>query len=145
VAVAAGAFYYLLPELAKASGSWQTVLNANWARFLVVLAASALTYAASAISLAGCVTIRLRFWPLLATQLASSFINRISPSNVGGMALNARFLQESGVEPAAGVSAVGVNALAGAVVHLALIAVSSPRPAADCPGPSSCRRKARCC
>jgi uncharacterized protein (TIRG00374 family) len=123
VAVAAAAFYFLLPELAKASGSWQTVLAANWAWFLVVLAASALTYVASAIALAGCVTIRLRFWPLLATQFASSFINRISPSNVGGMALNARFLQKSGVEPAAGVSAVGVNALAGAVVHLALIAV----------------------
>jgi glycosyltransferase 2 family protein len=123
VAAAAGAFYFLLPELAKASGSWQTVLAANWAWFLVVLAASALTYVASAISLAGCVTIRLRFWPLLATQFASSFINRVSPSNVGGMALNARFLQKSGVAPAAGVSAVGVNALAGAVVHLALIAV----------------------
>jgi glycosyltransferase 2 family protein len=39
------------------------------------------------------------------------------------MALNARFLQKSGVEPAAGVTAVGVNALAGAVVHLALIAI----------------------
>ena len=59
MAVAAGAFYYLLPELAKASGSWQTVLAANWAWFLVVLAASALTYVASAIALAGCVTIRL--------------------------------------------------------------------------------------
>ena len=99
------------------------MLNANWAWFLVVLAASALTYVASAIALAGCVAIRLRFWPLLATQFASSFINRISPSNVGGMALNARFLQKSGVEPAAGVTAVGVNALAGAVVHLALIAI----------------------
>ena len=123
VAAATAAFYVLLPELAKASGSWQTVLAANWAWFLVVLAASALTYVASAIALAGCVAIRLRFWPLLATQFASSFINRISPSNVGGMALNARFLQKSGVEPAAGVTAVGVNALAGAVVHLALIAI----------------------
>ena len=123
MAAATAAFYVLLPELAKASGSWQTVLAANWAWFLVVLAASALTYVASAIALAGCVAIRLRFWPLLATQFASSFINRISPSNVGGMALNARFLQKSGVEPAAGVTAVGVNALAGAVVHLALIAI----------------------
>jgi glycosyltransferase 2 family protein len=39
------------------------------------------------------------------------------------MALNARFLQKSGIEPAAGVSAVGVNALAGGVVHLALMAI----------------------
>jgi undecaprenyl-diphosphatase len=123
VAAASAAFYLLLPELAKASGSWHAVLNADWAWLPVVLAASAFTYVASAISLAGSVAIRLRFWPLLATQFASSFINRISPANVGGMALNARFLQKSGVEPAAGVTAVGVNALAGAVVHLALIAI----------------------
>jgi undecaprenyl-diphosphatase len=119
----AGAFYYLLPELAKAGGSWRAVLDADWAWVPAVLAASALTYVASAVALAGCVTTRLRFWPLLATQAASSFINRISPSNVGGMALNARFLQKAGVEPAAGVSAVGVNALAGAVVHLILMAI----------------------
>ena len=123
VAAATAAFYILLPELAKASGSWQAVLNANWAWIPAVLAASVLTYVASAISLAGAVAIRLPFWPLLTTQFASSFINRISPANVGGMALNARFLQKSGVEPAAGVTAVGVNALAGAVVHLALIAI----------------------
>jgi len=123
VAAATAAFYIVLPELAKASGSWQEVLNANWAWIPAILAASVLTYVASAISLAGCVAVRLPFWPLLATQFASSFINRISPANVGGMGLNARFLQKSGVEPAAGVTAVGVNALAGLVVHLGLIAI----------------------
>jgi len=123
VAVASVAFYILLPELAKAGGSWQAVLHAEWAWIPAVLAASALTYVASAIALLGSVATRLRFWPTLVTQFASSFINRISPANVGGMALNARFLQKSGVEPAAGVTAVGVNALVGAVVHLALMAI----------------------
>ena len=150
VAAATAAFYILLPELAKASGSWQAVLNANWAWIPAVLAASVLTYVASAISLAGCVAIRLRFWPLLATQFASSFINRISPANVGGMALNARFLQKSGVEPAAGVTAVGVNALAGAVVHLALIAIfftvagRKLSGTFKLPSPSKVRRGTRC-
>jgi undecaprenyl-diphosphatase len=88
-----------------------------------VVAASVLTYVASAIALAGCVSVRLRFWPTLATQAASSFINRISPANVGGMALNARFLQKSGVEPVAGAAAVGVNSFVGAIVHLALIVI----------------------
>ncbi len=95
VAAAAAAFYFLLPELAKASGSWREVLTADWAWFPLVLAASAVTYVASAISLVGCVAVRLPFWPLLGTQFASSFVNRVSPSNVGGMALNARFLQKS--------------------------------------------------
>ena len=64
------------------------------------------------------VTVRLPFWPTVLTQGASSFINRVSPANVGGMALNVRYLQKTGVEPSAGVAAVGVNALAGAIVHV---------------------------
>jgi glycosyltransferase 2 family protein len=123
ITAASAAFYILLPELAKAAGSWRAVLHADWVWLLAVLAASALTYVASALALAGSVPIRLRFWPTLTTQAASSFVNRISPANVAGMALNARFLQKSGVEPAAGVAAVGVNAFAGAVVHLALMAI----------------------
>jgi len=123
IAAASAAFYILLPQLAQAAGSWRAVLHADWAWVAVVIAASALTYVASAVALAGCVAIRLPFWPTLATQAASSFINRISPANVGGMALNARFLQKSGVRAAAGTAAVGVNAFVGAVVHLALIAI----------------------
>ena len=53
----------------------------------------------------------------------SSFVNRVSPANVGGMALNARFLQKNGVSPGAGVAAVGVNALMGAVAHLILLVI----------------------
>ncbi len=39
------------------------------------------------------------------------------------MALNARYLQKSGVDTSAGVAAVGVNSLAGAVTHLILIVI----------------------
>ena len=59
----------------------------------------------------------------MLAQAASSFVNRVSPANVGGMALNARFLQKSGVETSSGVAAVGVNSVAGAMVHLVLIVV----------------------
>jgi undecaprenyl-diphosphatase len=84
---------------------------------------SVLTYLASAVSLLGGVPGRVPFWPTVLTQGASSFVNRVSPANVGGMALNARFLQKSGVEPAAGVAAVGLSALAGAVIHGILLVV----------------------
>ena len=39
------------------------------------------------------------------------------------MALNVRYLQKTGVEPSAGVAAVGVNALAGAIVHAVLLVI----------------------
>src|SRR5256884_4637251 len=123
IAAAAGAYYYLLPELAKVGNPWQAVQSANWAWVPLVIALSAVTYLASAVALMGAISQRIRLWPTVLAQGASSFINRVSPANVGGMALNARDLQKSGVEPSAGIAAVGVNSLAVAVVHLPMIVV----------------------
>jgi undecaprenyl-diphosphatase len=123
IAAAAGAFYFLLPKLAQVGSSWRAIQSANWAWLPLVIALSAATYLASAVALMGAVVPRIRFWPTVLAQAASSFVNRVSPANVGGMALNARYLQRSGVDTSAGVAAVGVNSLAGAVVHLLLIVI----------------------
>jgi hypothetical protein len=125
IAAAAGAFYYLLlkGQLAEVPSSWRAIQSADWAWVPLVIAMSAVTYLGGAVALLGAVPARIRFWPTVLAQGASSFINRVSAANVGGMALNVRFLQKSGVEPSAGVAAVGVNSLAGAVVHLILMVV----------------------
>ena len=123
IAALAGAFYFLLPQIADVSSSWHALAHVNWAWLPVIIALSALTYVASAMALIGSVPGRVPFGPTLLAQGASSFINRVSPANVGGMALNARFLQKSGTSTPASVAAVGVNALAGAVMHVLLIVV----------------------
>jgi glycosyltransferase 2 family protein len=123
IAAAAGAFYFVLPQLAQAGSSWHALQSAHWAWLPVIIAFSAVTYLASAAALIGAVPGRVPFWPATLTQAASSFVNRISPANIGGMALNARFLQKNGVSPSAGVAAVGVNALMGAVAHLTLLVI----------------------
>ena len=123
IAAASAAFYILLPKLAQVGSSWRYLQSAHWTWVAAAIAFSALTYLASAVALLGSVPVRLPFGPTLLTQGASSFVNRVSPSNVGGMALNVRFLQKSGVEPTAGVAAVGVNALAGFLVHAALLVI----------------------
>ena len=123
IAALAGAYYILLPELAKVGNPLPALESAQWAWVLVAVAFSVLTYIASAIGLLGGVSVRVPFWPTLLTQGASSYVNRVSPSNVGGMVLNVRFLQKAGVEPTAGVAAVGVNSLAGALVHLMLLVI----------------------
>ena len=123
IAAAAGAFYFILPQLAHVGSSWQALQSAHWAWLPVVLAASALTYLASAAALISAVPGPIPFWPTTLTQAASSFVNRVSPANVGGMALHARFLQKRGVPPGAGIAAVGVNALMGAVAHLVLMVI----------------------
>ena len=123
IAALAGAYYLLLPQLAKVGNPLPALESAQWAWVLLAIAFSVLTYVASAIGLLGGVSVRVPFWPTLLTQGASSYVNRVSPSNVGGMVLNVRFLQKAGVEPAAGVAAVGVNSLAGALVHLMLLVI----------------------
>src|ERR1035438_4741436 len=90
----------------------------HWVWVPVILAASAFTYLASAVALIGAVPGPIPFWPMTLTQAASSFVNRVSPANIGGMALNARFLQKRGVPAGAGVAAVGVNALVGLVAQI---------------------------
>ncbi len=123
IAALAGAFYFLLPQIAQVSSSWHALQSANWAWLPVIIVLSALTYVASAIALIGSVPGHVPFGPAVLAQGASSFINRVSPANVGGMALNARFLQKSGTGGPASVAAVGVNSLAGAVMHMVLIVV----------------------
>jgi glycosyltransferase 2 family protein len=54
-------------------------------------------------------------------QTASSFVNRVTPANVGGMALNVRYMQKAGVEPAAAVTGMGLNVIAGGIVHIGLL------------------------
>jgi Lysylphosphatidylglycerol synthase TM region len=123
IAAAAAAFYFLLPKLAQVGSSWQGVLSADWAWLPLIIVLSAATYLASAVALMGAVPERLPLWPTVLTQAASSFVNRVSPANVGGMALNARYLQKCGIETSAGVAAVGVNSVVGLVVHLAMLVI----------------------
>jgi len=123
IAALVGVYYILLPQLAKVGNPLPVLESAQWAWVLVAIGFSVLTYLASAIGLLGGVSVRVPFWPTFMTQGASSYINRVSPANVGGMALNVRFLQKAGVEPTAGVAAVGVNSLAGALVHLVLLVI----------------------
>src|SRR5207244_499699 len=108
-------------ELAELGSGWNAMVSADWAWLPLVIVLSAVTYLASAVALIGAVPQRIRFWPTVLAQAASSFVNRVSPANVGGMALNARYLQKSGVDTGAGVAAVGVNSVAGAIVHLVLL------------------------
>ena len=47
----------------------------------------------------------------------------MTPANVGGMALNVRYLQKAGVPSTTAVTGMGLNVLAGGVVHIVLLFV----------------------
>ncbi|MGY1616183.1 lysylphosphatidylglycerol synthase domain-containing protein [Geodermatophilus sp. SYSU D00691] len=113
--------YVLAPQLGDVPGIVAHVRDADWTWLPLVLGASALTYVGAALGVAGAVAARLRPLPTLLAQLASSFAGRLVPAGLGGMALNVRFLQRSGVDLPVATSAVGLSTVAGLLVHLALL------------------------
>lgn len=121
IAVLAGAFYLLLPQVAHVGSAWKAFRSAkvSWIGLVVLL--SMLTYLGAAVAAMGSIPQRVRLWPSVLVQTAASFVNRVTPASIGGMVLNGRFLEKSGADRATAVAAVGVNSLAGGVVHLVLI------------------------
>jgi undecaprenyl-diphosphatase len=115
------AIYFLIPQITEVK--WSTVLDANWAWAAVALGFSFLTYVGAAMAMAGSVPNRLQPWPTFEVQVGSSFVNRITPVKVGGMATNARFLVKSGVELPVAVAGIGVSGLVTFVVHISMLFV----------------------
>ena len=111
IAVLVGAFYLLLPQLANVGDSFTALRHANFGWIAICIAMSLLTYIASAVGQAGGVPNRLPVIPNVEAQAASSFVNRVTPANVGGMALNVRFMQKVGVDPPVAVTGIGLNVL----------------------------------
>jgi undecaprenyl-diphosphatase len=71
----------------------------------------------------GSVPGRLPFLLTLYAQVASSFLNRITPAKVGGMAANVRYLQKSGIVTPVAVAGVGISNVAGVIVHASLFVI----------------------
>ena len=123
IATLTGAFYFLLPQLANVDDSVEALRSANWGWLAGAIVMSALTYVSAAVGMAGGVPERLPLAPTIEVQLASSFVNRVTPANVGGMALNVRYLQKAGVPPPEAVTGMGLNVVAGGIVHIVLLIV----------------------
>jgi undecaprenyl-diphosphatase len=115
------AFYFLIPQLAEVD--FGEVVGADWQWFPMVVFFSLMTYVGAAVALMGAMPERLRFLPTIMAQVAASFFNRIAPAKVGGIAANIRYLQKSGIDPAVAIAGVGLNNLAGVVVHVLLLTI----------------------
>ena len=113
--------YFLLPQFADLPGIVDQVKEADWLWFVPVVVGSILTYVGATFGMMGSVPERLRVVPTFVAQVATSFTGTLAPASVGGMALNVRFLQKSGVDPAIAVPAVGLNAVVGIAVHIVMM------------------------
>ena len=116
------AVYFLIPQLAQTD--FGAVLNANWLWAPAILGASVVTYVGAAYNVMGSVPDRVRLLPSVLAQFAGTFINRITPIKVGGMATNVRYLQKNGVESAVAISGVGISSVATFIVHMSLLVLT---------------------
>ena len=115
------AFYFLLPQLANIGDTVDAFGDAEWQWMIVAIIGSALTYFFAAVSFVGSVAERVPFAPALRSRVASSFASSITPAGAGGMALGVRVLQRTGIDPAAATASVGINQVAGVLVHVGLL------------------------
>ncbi|KAB1147606.1 TIGR00374 family protein [Streptomyces luteolifulvus] len=119
IAGAIGA-YFLLTQLTHIEFG-PLVANAEWGWVLAAGLFSALSYLAAAMALLGFVPERVPFLRTVAAQVAGSFVKIVAPAAVGGVALNTRFLQRSGVRPGLAVASVGASQLFGLGCHILML------------------------
>lgn len=123
VVVLALATYFLFPQFADLPGIVDQVEAADWSWTPLIILASAMTYVAASMSLAGAIPNRLPAGPLFTATVGSSFASKLAPAGLGGMALNVRFLQKQGVDKTVAASGVGLNTIAGFAGHVSLIGI----------------------
>ena len=115
------AFYLLIPQLAKVD--FGSISRANFVWLGVALLLTTGKYVGNSLSVHGSVPKRLPLGGPFVAELASTFANRISPAKVGGLAVNMRYLEKSGVEREIAVAGVGLLALVSAIVHFVALVV----------------------
>jgi undecaprenyl-diphosphatase len=118
LAIAALALWSLIPQFLGVGSLWGELQKANLGWAAAAFALSALTYVGAAVALDGSVNDRLPLGPNIGVQVATSFVGVAAPG--GGLALTARFLQKRGFDTGTAMGAVGVDTLAGVIVHFTL-------------------------
>ena len=118
IVMAAMALGTLIPQFLGVGSVWGELRNADLWWAAAALGLSVVTYIGAAVALDGSVPERLPLAPNIGVQMATSFVGVAAPG--GALALTARFLQKRGIDTATAVAAVGVDTLAGVIVHLTL-------------------------
>lgn len=111
------ATYVLLPEIGQYRQLITTIDDAQWAWLAGTLAMSAATYACAALALMGASARPLAFGRTVTVQLATSFANRLAPYGIGGVAVNERYLERSGMARTTAVGVIAATTVAGVVLH----------------------------
>jgi glycosyltransferase 2 family protein len=118
------AFYLLATQLTGFQvpklDTWQA-----WGWVLGAAVGSSLTYVAAAFNLLGCVKERVPVGRTITAQVAAAFAGLVAPAAVGGLAVNTRYLQRTGIPVARAVTTVGVSQVIGFACYVVLLLLFS--------------------
>jgi uncharacterized membrane protein YbhN (UPF0104 family) len=118
------AAYVLLTQLAGMNVG-HVLAGAQWGWALAVVGFTALSITGASLVITGAVATRLRFVRTYLTQLSVAFTGLVAPSAIGNIALNMRYLQRAGVDPAVAGGSVGLAQLAQFSSYFILLLLSS--------------------
>jgi glycosyltransferase 2 family protein len=116
--------YFLLTYLGRVNVV-EVLGRAQWGWGLAVLGFTVLTFTGASLVITGAVNARLSFVRTYLTQLAVAFSGLVAPSAIGNIALNMRYLQRAGVNPAVAGGSIGLAQLAQFSSYFVLLLVSS--------------------
>lgn len=115
------AAYFLLLQLGSID-LVTLITQANWLWAIPALILAALTYIGATMSVEGFVPEKLSFIKTTMAQVAASFATLVSPPTVGALAINIRYLQQCGVNPAMAAASIGVSQVMAFIMHILLLA-----------------------
>jgi undecaprenyl-diphosphatase len=108
----------LLPQVGQAQATLDALHHVRWGWLAAAASAAAGSYLMAALALLGAARERLALGRTWAVQVAAAFTNRITPAGVGGMRTNVRYLEAAGTPRPSAIATVGLNTVAGFVVHV---------------------------
>ncbi|MFT4658025.1 MAG: uncharacterized membrane protein YbhN (UPF0104 family) [Candidatus Aldehydirespiratoraceae bacterium] len=116
------AFYSLLPQFGNLGDTVDAFGDARWEWLPAVMAAALAYFVFATISFLGSVAQPMPIAASARSQVAGSFAQLVGPASSGKMALAGRFLQRNGLTSAEASASVALNAIAGLMTHLLLMA-----------------------
>ncbi|WP_338073775.1 lysylphosphatidylglycerol synthase transmembrane domain-containing protein [Kineococcus siccus] len=122
LAVATVAAVVVLSRRLEAADLGERLRSADGSWVALAVLASTLPVLGNVTSLIALTPGRLPVLRTVAVQLATSFVNLVTPASAGGVALNMRYLHRRGVPVAAAVTTVGVVQSSAGLVTLVLVA-----------------------
>ena len=117
------AAHLLVAEVSDLHEIARALERAQWGWLVAAALASAGTYLTAAVAIRGASGRPLPLGQATLVQLASSVANLLAPGGLGGVGVNARYLERSGLTRAESVAAATLTNAAGVVLHVGAFAV----------------------